>query len=138
MKRPALLVLTAILLAASAGAAAASDPAAHVAYAPGKASASGDVNGDGRTDGIRFKGQQFATGKLTVKLAKGKTLSRRTGLITTSDAGIVKVANLDGRKGDEIVVRTQHISTCDTYLVYADRKGALTKIDGYCSKNPRS
>ena len=138
MNRPALLSLTAVLLATPPWAAAASTPAAHAAYAPGRTSARGDVNGDGRTDSIRFKGEQFATGRLTVKLAKRRTLSRPTGLITASDAGIVKVANLDGRKGAEIVVRTQHISTCDTYLVYAYRKGALTKVDGYCSKNPRS
>jgi hypothetical protein len=97
--------------------------AARRALVTGRATARGDVNGDGRADQIRFRGQNFGVGQLTIRLAGGATLAIGTGQITTTDAGIVRVANLDGRKGDEVVVRTQHISTCDTFEVFTYRSG---------------
>lgn len=104
------------------------------AFTPGKSSARGDVNGDGRTDNITFRGRDFHNGTLVVKLAGGRTLKASTALITTADAGIVRVANRDGRKGAEVTVRTQHISTCNTYLVFSYRHGDLVRTGRYCKK----
>ncbi len=104
------------------------------AYTPGKSSARGDINGDARIDAVKFHGRNFHNGTLTVKLAGGKTIRASTAFITSSDAGIVNVANRDGRKGAEITVLTQHISTCNTYLVFAYRHGGLARTDQYCKK----
>jgi len=122
MKRLALLVLTAVLLVTAS--------VAWAGYIPGKSKASGDVNGDGRTDRITFKGKQGKNGKLTVKLAKGKTISTTKDLkfLLSPEPGIVTVR--DGK----ITVMRDHISTCNTYVVFAVKKGQLKKVDRYCTK----
>lgn len=100
----------------------------HAACTPGKASASGDVDGDGRRDRVRFRGRSFGYGRLTVVLASGPRISRRTGLLTTQQAGIVRVAPVDARRGADILVLEQHISTCNTYVLYGLRGTAPRRV----------
>lgn len=110
---------------------AAAPPALAVA---GRSAARADVDGDGRTDKITFTGEQGAHGTVRVRLAGGRTVRRSVGLITASNPGIVKVPQRDKSRAHEIVIRTQHISTCDTYVVLSYRAGKLRKVDQFCVK----
>lgn len=92
------------------------------------------MDGDGRADRVRFRVPSFGDGHLSVVLASGRRISRRTGLITTQQAGIVRVAPADSRPGADILVLEQHISTCNTYRLYGLRAGRLRVVSSFCRK----
>jgi hypothetical protein len=87
--------------------------------------AANDVDGDGRSDTIQIIESTTGPSTLQVDLATGTRLTTPVGqgLPPTPDVRLVK--NVDGRRGAEIFVDAEHISTNDTIAIFTLRSGQL-------------
>lgn len=84
-----------------------------------------DVNSDGRPDTVRIASAGPGTpSTLVVELAGGPTLTASAGE-GLPPARVLRVANVDGRRGAEIFVDTSHISTDDTITIFTYLDGQL-------------
>jgi|GEM_PF-3628650 len=80
---------------------------------------SADVDGDGSPDTVSIiSGGQATPSTLEVRLATGTVLTAPAGE-GLPPAQVLRIRNVDGRRGGEIFARTAHISTDDTITVYA-------------------
>jgi hypothetical protein len=87
---------------------------------------SADIDGDGRPDAVRLLSHGVGTpSTLQVTLATGRVLTAPAG-DGFPPARLLRIANVDGRRGAEIFVDTAHISTEDTISIYTYRGGRLT------------
>jgi hypothetical protein len=83
--------------------------------------ATADIDGDGRGDTVRLLSPGLGTPSvLQITLASGRVLTAPAG-DGLPPARLLRIANVDGRRGAEIFVDTQHISTEDTVSIYTDR-----------------
>jgi hypothetical protein len=91
----------------------------------------GDVDGDGRADRVSLDGKRCT---LLVVRARGRTYSVR---LRSDMLGpeVEKLAPLDARRGDEIVVAVDHGACSDWLHVFTFRRGRLVQMripgDGY-------
>jgi hypothetical protein len=92
-----------------------------LAIAGNALAATADIDGDGRGDTVRLLSPGLGTPSvLQITLASGRVLTAPAG-DGLPPARLLRIANVDGRRGAEIFVDTQHISTEDTVSIYTDR-----------------
>jgi hypothetical protein len=84
-----------------------------------------DVNGDGRADLITLQKTHKGHGLIEVTLASGRRISVKTSTVAAALPALVAVGNVDGRRGDELFVDVEHISTNEFIGVYTYWKGRL-------------
>jgi hypothetical protein len=86
-----------------------------------------DVDGEDRSDRITLRTVQAGAsgGRLEVALASGRVLEVRTPSDAPYLPGLVAVANVDGRPGEELFVDVEHITTDEVIAVYTYAGGSL-------------
>lgn len=115
---PAIAVAVAIAVAGYASA---------VPFSDGTTTFEADVNGDRVKDDGSVTRDDAAVGTLAVSIAGGGVVTRTFQGDPSAEPAVVRTRNVDGRRGAEMLVHTQHISTNETYLFFSYRKGKLTR-----------